>query len=120
MNKLLLFILLSSYLFSASLDGNKLKQFCKEKSKIGSAFCHAYIGGFNDAIDIVIYLMDNNENNTTLIPKLPNKISKQQVVDIVKKHLEDNPKTLHYPASYLILESELDSFNIIQIKKSNN
>ena len=86
------------------LDGNELLEMCEAwANKTGSLkgnVCIGYVEGVVDTY-FVLARWDGSKKRFCL----PNHIEIHQLVRVVIKHLQENPKNLHYSASGLVLTS---------------
>ena len=84
------FMLLPSVVFpqKAFKTGNDLKAECFSANAAIELACKGFIVGVTDARGDVICL--------------PANVSVQQITDVVKKYLDDNPTVLHYSAHSII------------------
>jgi len=75
-------------------DGNTLLSKCSEEPGVDRGFCLGYVIGVTDA---------NFSIGKTSRVCFPDNVTQGQLEKIVVKHLEDNPGTLHYDASVLVV-----------------
>ena len=97
--------LLASSPVRGQMAGNALLDYCKLDS--GEAFwiCSSYIFGVRDSLD----QQNKGENNPFAFCTTAS-VDGRQVLDIVVKYLEDNPKWRHFPAWSLIQRALHNAF----------
>jgi hypothetical protein len=108
MKRLLLVMFLvgvTSPVWAAYLDGNKLLNECNEKfASVGNMFCLGYIAGILDAS------MGAGKGVTGIEFCSPANVTVRQATDVVKKSLNDNPQLRHLNAATLVAAALSEAF----------
>ncbi len=90
-------IFLTFVLFSASVKadfytGNKLKTLCNSQNYVESSVCMGYVNGVTDSFSGYLIC-------------LPPDVTTGQLVDMVKKYMNDNPAKLHEPSTSIVIDA---------------
>jgi len=92
---------------AAEIDGNLLLQDCNEATaSFGFGYCAGYVAGVAHLVSVESY-----EGSTYFWKSCPPKAATtEQLVDVVKKFLNEHPEDRHRPALLLVLKALSNAF----------
>jgi hypothetical protein len=99
--KIILITLLFCNLYG--MNGNDLQEACTSEAQELQARCDFYIYGLLDGMLLA-------ESNKNLLELIPSKVTKGQLLKIVKKTMEENPEMLHEHMAVIAKFAVLTSF----------
>ena len=81
--------------------GNQLYSDCHGKTLVDQGICLGYVTGVADLLGALTGM----GWSLGIRVCIPSQVSAQQVIDVVKQHLEKNPSLRHYSATSLITQA---------------
>ena len=109
----LVILILFSSTNSLAITGNEFKHMCDSNSE----WCAGYVNGLLEGIQMgwsIAILESNNKNAAQYDFCIPDIATQGQLVDVVKKYLDDHPEELHEDHRVLIGWSARDTFPCAQ------
>jgi Rap1a immunity proteins len=89
----------------SDLTGNDLLRFCSSHEAFETNMCTGYIEGVRDGLMFATVSLKSKP-----FFSVPNKVSSDQLRDVVVKYLRDNPETRHKPAGMLTIFALKEAF----------
>lgn len=105
-NILLLFLLLFNT-ETFAVTGNDLYKWMQSNDSVSKAYSESYILGVTDSLALVFGLSDEAKRP---YPCLPKNGAYQQIFDVTKKYLADNPQKRHENAYILSFKAIREAF----------
>lgn len=93
--KKIIFTMLALFTGSAHADfytGNKLKSLCNSQNYVESSVCIGYTVGITDSFSGYLFCP-------------PAEVTAGQLVEMVKKYMNENPAKLHEPSSSIVVDA---------------
>jgi hypothetical protein len=93
--------LVPSRAFAGFDSGNDLYKFCNNtQNTFEQGMCYGAISGYFDSMKVAFSCKRSEDN-----------VTRKQVVDIVMKHLRENPSTRNYPAAIISMAAFKEAFD---------
>ncbi len=89
----------------SNLTGNDLLRFCNSHEAFETNICTGYIEGLRDGLMFATVSLKSKP-----FFAVPDKVSSDQLRDVVVKYLRDNPETRHKPAGMLTIFALKEAF----------